>query len=229
MSQTVNKSSTISQRTLLIGIVVAAIAVAAVLIVVSSGSGLAGSGIDYAALPQFRTADGGFVLGSPEAPVTLVVFEDFRCPHCQTYETELEQFVKEYVAKGKAQLEFRMMMSTSRSPLMFQLLQCAEEIKPNSFWKGREQLFTMARRGFNDATSPREFAASLGIDYNKVLDCVPNARQFVTDQNVAISTGVSGTPTVLVRYNGGTLQNPPVQLGPRPSIAQIRSFMAQFE
>ena len=37
---------------------------------------------DYAGLSTFRRADGGFVLGEPDAPVTIVAFEDFFCPHC---------------------------------------------------------------------------------------------------------------------------------------------------
>ena len=36
----------------------------------------------YAGIPRDRTEDGAFILGFEEAPVTLVVFEDFLCPHC---------------------------------------------------------------------------------------------------------------------------------------------------
>gem|GEM_PF-6126817 len=39
----------------------------------------------FASLPQSRTEDGGFVVGKPEAPITIVEFVDYACPHCQTY------------------------------------------------------------------------------------------------------------------------------------------------
>lgn len=227
MTQKIVTQDKATQQRLIIGVIIAAITIAVVGIVLSSGSGLTSSGIAFDQINQFRTEDGGFVLGRQEAPFTLVVFEDFRCPHCQSYESELDQFVREFVVTGKAQIEFRMLRSASPTPLMFQLAQCVEEIQPNSFWKGRELLFTMAKRGFNDTTSPRQFATDMGIDYSKVLDCVPQARQYQVDQEIATATQVSGTPTVLVRYNNSPLQPSPV--GPRPTIAQLRDLMRQFE
>jgi protein-disulfide isomerase len=37
----------------------------------------------FARLPQTRTADGGFVVGAADAPITIVEFADYACPHCQ--------------------------------------------------------------------------------------------------------------------------------------------------
>src|SRR4051794_33993937 len=39
----------------------------------------------YSDIPQSRTEDGAFVLGDPDAPITIIEFLDWGCPHCQAY------------------------------------------------------------------------------------------------------------------------------------------------
>ena len=56
----------------------------------------------FADIPQSRTEDGAFVLGDPDAPVTIVEFADFMCPHCQAYQTTVNRFIEQYVATGQA-------------------------------------------------------------------------------------------------------------------------------
>jgi protein-disulfide isomerase len=36
----------------------------------------------YEGIPFERLEDGGFVLGDPAAPITIVEFADFLCSHC---------------------------------------------------------------------------------------------------------------------------------------------------
>jgi protein-disulfide isomerase len=45
--------------------------------------------------------DLGIQIGSADAPVTMNVFEDFRCPICQQVETAVEPTYKQYVEDGK--------------------------------------------------------------------------------------------------------------------------------
>jgi protein-disulfide isomerase len=47
------------------------------------------------------TKDLGIQIGSADAPVTMNVFEDFRCPICQQVETAIEPTYKQYVEDGK--------------------------------------------------------------------------------------------------------------------------------
>ena len=50
----------------------------------------------------------GNKLGSDDAPVRLIQFEDFQCVHCLTYTLTIEPFlVEEYVKGGLLQIEFR--------------------------------------------------------------------------------------------------------------------------
>ena len=76
-------------------------------------------------------ADGGFVLGNPNAPITMIEFADFACPHCQEYHPMITQFLADYVVTGKAKFEYRVFPTAGGqlSEYTGQLLECAEEQK----------------------------------------------------------------------------------------------------
>jgi protein-disulfide isomerase len=44
--------------------------------------------------------------GSASAPVTMTVYEDFRCPYCQILETQASSVYKSYVSSGKVRVLF---------------------------------------------------------------------------------------------------------------------------
>ena len=52
----------------------------------------------------------GIVLGSPDAPVTIVEFADLQCPFCAEYHHNVfPDLVKRYVRTGKVRLELRLL------------------------------------------------------------------------------------------------------------------------
>jgi protein-disulfide isomerase len=205
-------------------IVGVAVAIAAAVIFVSnSGFNPNNIQIDYTRIPQERTDDGGFILGDPAAPVTLIAFEDFLCPHCQDYESTLRRFIAEYVIPGKARFEYRFMpaIDPQASVYVAQLVECSEILKPESFWEAHNIMFELLSASRYSADTSRTFAERAGLNYAELLDCQPTAKQIQTDHTLGNSLGVTGTPTVFVRYGDGE----PVRLPAPPTFDQFASIV----
>jgi len=221
-----------SQQTLfiVIGIVViVVVALAALIFIQTSGSG----SFDYSTytgpvpentndpnlvldgIPRTRTADGAFIIGNPDARVTIVAFEDFLCPHCQTYQSIVKEFFRDYVATGQARFEFRMLPISQQSPVVFAVAECAGELEPGGFWPAHDYLFQQAAAGtLNPNTILRESSNELDLAYSDLLDCVGNADQVATDTQIASAEGINATPTIRWRLDGGSLRFSPLPQQP---------------
>ena len=92
------------------------------------------------AIPQ-DLAD-GFALGKKDAPLTLVVYEDFQCPFCLRYTTAFESMlVEDYVKPGKLRIEFRNLpILGPESVAAARGAVCAAA--QNRFWQYHHRLFS---------------------------------------------------------------------------------------
>lgn len=62
---------------------------------------------DWAKLVS-RTAEGGYVMGNPNADVKLIEFGSLTCPHCAAFDAEgADKLVNDYVKTGRVSWEFR--------------------------------------------------------------------------------------------------------------------------
>jgi protein-disulfide isomerase len=184
---------------------------------------------DYANIHQERTADGAFILGDPAAPITIVAFEDFLCPHCQSYQPEIHAILEQYVATGKARFEFRMLPVNNMSAVSFGLAECADELQPVTFWQAHDLLFTLASTTRFDQSSPRQFAEEMGLSYGALLECLETADQYQIDGSLAdqYDEAITGTPSVVWRLNGGDIRFDIIPR--RPTAAQIGSLLELAE
>jgi protein-disulfide isomerase len=182
--------------------VIIVVAVVAVLAIILLSNGSSGATNDYSGLNQTRLADGGFVIGNPDAKVTVVEFADYACPVCQAYLPVMEQFFNDYVKTGKAKFEYRIFPTHGGETTHFmgQLVECFEEQKPGSFWVAKDLLFQSSMRGSYDETTGRTVANQLGVDYTKALTCSNTAKQVDTDVALGERLKINGTPAVMVRY-----------------------------
>lgn len=155
-----------------------------------------------------RGEDGAFILGSPDAPIRLIEFADFACPHCQSYRPAIAEFIDTYVTTGQAQLEFRFYPTAGGEMTVFaaQAAECADEQRPGAFWQAHDLLYEYALSGTYDRTIPEQLADDLALDEDAILLCMQTADQVVKDINFGREIGVSGTPAVLIRYAGGLPQ-----------------------
>jgi len=195
------------QRYLAVVVIVVAVAAIAAIAVILTSSNTTAAVRDYSNIPQSRTEDGAFVLGNPDAPVTIVEFADFTCPHCQEYSESIHRFIDEFVVTGKAKFEYRMfpIVHPQYAPFTAQLAECAAELSPGSFWNAHDLIFQLSSAGRYDAMG-RLVAERFDLEYSDLLDCAGSAQQYTTDMNLGREVGVQGTPAVMVRYGDGPLQ-----------------------
>lgn len=222
------KSTPKQTKIILAGVVVIAVAVAAVLVVLSSQSSFSEQTADYSQIPQSRTDDGGFILGDPDAPITIVAFEDFLCGHCQSYKSTVDKLVSQYVAKGMARFEYRFtpVVDPAYSRLTAQLAECAEILRPGAFWNAHDRLYELASaRRFSD-NSARTFAEMMDMPYTELLECTRDATQVDIDTQLATQLQVRGTPTVFFRLGDGAPQ--PSPFSNQPNIEQLGALIEQF-
>ncbi len=217
------KSKNSPQRTRLIlgGIIVLAVVVAVVFVALSSQSPASEAAVDYSQIAQERQEDGGFVLGNPEAPITIVAFEDFLCGHCQRYKSTVDQYISKYVATGMARFEYRMLpvVDAGYSRLAGSLAECADSLRPGSFWTAHDTLYEIASaRRFSDNSS-RTFAEMMDMSYTELLACTQDATQVDKDTQLANRLSVTGTPTVFARYGDGMPQR--TRFGQQPTFEQL--------
>ncbi|NWF68701.1 MAG: thioredoxin domain-containing protein [Chloroflexi bacterium] len=198
---------TTEQRNLVvIGIIIAMAAIGGLVAILVSSSNATPTVTDYSNIPSARQSDGGFVLGSPDAPITIVEFADFLCPHCQEYEATTGRFIQTYVITGMARYEYRMfpVIDPTLSTYTANLAECSDAQLSGSFWSAKGLLFQYAAaRRIDPATITRTFANDMQLDYGTLVQCVGQADQVQTDALLGRSLGVSGTPAVMVRYGNG--------------------------
>ena len=224
ISETKRKNSR-RQTQLIIGVIVVAVAAAAAFVLLSGQDTATGAANDYAAIPKARQADGGFVLGSADAPVTIVAFEDFLCGHCQRYKAVVDQLISEYVSQGKARFEYRFtpVVSPAYSPMTARLTECADNLREGSFWRAHDVMYEIASaRQYSDSSS-RLFAEKMDMPYADLLTCTRDANQVDKDLQLANQLGVTGTPTVFVRYGDSPPQ--PSPFGKQPTFDQLKSII----
>jgi len=208
------------QQGLIIGGVIGLVAVIAIIIVFASSQGTSqSSGIDFTAdqigeeganVQQFRTDDGGHVLGNPDAPVTIVAFEDFLCPVCQQYKPEVNRIIDELVLTGEAKFEYRFLPTQrDRSIYAAQLAECAGDLQAGGFWTAHDELFDMYSNtpALSNSDARGELADRMGLNDSELIECTRDAEQIYEDQQLATRNGIRATPTVRLRFgDDGPLQ-----------------------
>lgn len=173
--------------------------------------------IDQAMMDLPTEMQNGNKLGSDDAPVKMIQYEDFQCPHCLTYTLNIEPFlVEEYVKAGLLQLEFRHLPVVGQESVSAaQGAVCAAN--QNRMFEYANRLFAKQAedgfrpdRGVFSREGLVETAGDLGLDTVAFDACLaePDTLSAVAaDQAAATAIGFRGTPNFVI--NGAPLQAPP--------------------
>jgi protein-disulfide isomerase len=76
--------------------------------IVAAGTWYSGGGSAKtpSAAVTVTAADGSILVGRADAPVKVVVYEDFQCPYCRQLEDSTRDFLRENAAAGKVQVAY---------------------------------------------------------------------------------------------------------------------------
>ena len=145
------------------------------------------------------------VRGSMDAPVTLLEYGDYECPHCGRAAPVVRQLLERY--PSTVRFVFRHLPLTDVHPNAALAAQAAEAAGAQGrFWEMHDLLF-----GRQDALMPADllrYATELGLDtaaFEEALRGGTFAARVGQDVNSAEEAGVAGTPSFFindVRYRG---------------------------
>lgn len=149
------------------------------------------------------STDDDAVLGSVNAPITIIEFSDFQCPYCARFVNETMVLIKEnYIDTGIVKLVFRdyPLSSHSAAAPAAVAAECVGNFGDEAFFKMHDALFADSSWTQSDDPKTAVIEVAKGIGYD-VASCVMNGDtlQEVGDDFAAARTyGVTGTPSFFV-------------------------------
>ena len=199
-------------------LVVSAVAVAVIVIVVGVFVLIQTTGDDSKDVAAGgvggSSADFGFVVGQSSAPASMVVYEDFQCPVCKSFEDLDASTVEKYVKDGSLKVEYRpiafldrMSEGTNYSTRSLNAAACVSNATDVETWKKFHDLLYANQPEENTPGLTDEqligYAKQAGADTPAVETCIKSQsfKDWTASATEAASkAGVSGTPTV--KLNG---------------------------
>lgn len=168
----------------------------------------------YASIPQSIDVSGtGLGIGDPNAPVTLVDYSDFSCPHCYDLSPAISQVVADYAANGDVFVVFKPVAFVNPPYSVPAAAASICAAQQDVFWEMHEQIWSIFERngpqGYNEALLSQR-AREIGIDMGEFEECFNSDETLQAVQSVideAVESGVTGTPTVFVNGERVTFTN----------------------
>ena len=156
--------------------------------------------------------DDDHVAGPSDAPVTLVEYGDYQCPHCRRAHPRIKALQRQFGERMR--FVFRNVPLAEMHPDAMHAAQAAESVAASSgddaFWKMHDAIYDH-QQDDEDALDDRhlaQYASDVGATGEKVLEDLGEER-FVervrADFMSGVRSGVNGTPTFFingVRYEG---------------------------
>ncbi len=172
-----------------------------------------------------KTAEGGYLMGNPDAPIKVVEFASLTCSHCADFSKEsAEELKRDFVDTGRVSLEVRNFIRDPLDAAAAAVIQCAPveryyPLQENVFAsqaeliqnaQGNEEGFKAAMAlppaqrftGIAKALKLDSFFQARGLTADQVNSClgnIDNIAKLEKTTNAAIEQyKVSGTPTFVI-------------------------------
>lgn len=156
-------------------------------------------------LQRTKLTEDEWSFGRPDAPVLLLEYGDFECPHCAAARPVLEGLVAE---DPKAiRLVYRHFPITTIHPHALAAAEAAETAgAQGKFWEMHDMLFTHQQRLEDEDL--RAYADAIELDltrFDKEMEAHVHLSAVREDFRRGVQDGVNGTPTIFInglRYDG---------------------------
>lgn len=155
---------------------------------------------------EINVTDLGINTGSPTAPIRVIEFSDFGCPHCRSFHMETYPTIREeYVETGKVVWKYvPFVLGTFPNSLdATRAGHCAAE--QQAFGAVRDRIFRMQQEWMR-TEEPRslflEYAREEGLDVDSFRSCLEEARPDAQIQEALTAgrrIGIRGTPTFFIQ------------------------------
>ena len=146
------------------------------------------------------SADDDPVLGSADAPVTIIEFSDFQCPFCKRFADQAwPQIYEEYIKTGKVKVVFRdfPLGFHDKAQKAHEATECADD--QGKFWEMHDLMF--ANQASISEDNYKKWAGDLGLDTTEFASCLDSgkhAQEVKDDFADGQAAGVSGTPSFFI-------------------------------
>jgi protein-disulfide isomerase len=167
------------------------------------------------ALAQSTPSVAEMTMGDPAAPVTLVEYAMFTCPHCAAFNAEVFPQIKaNFIDTGNVKLIFREVYFNKPSLWAAMIARCA----PEDRYFGIVDVLFSTQKTWASETDPQEMLGKLysigrqaGMTDAQMNECMQDramAEALVAEyQKHAEADGIDATPTFLI--NGEKVSNMP--------------------
>jgi protein-disulfide isomerase len=155
---------------------------------------------DKSALLKVQPND--HVLGDAKAPITLIEYASFTCPHCAHFHTQiLPELKKKWIDTGKVKLVYRDFPLDQVAAKAAQIAECV----PNDRYFGVIDLIFRNQPTWAAASDPiAELGKPLriaGMAEKEIKECLANdakANEVIADYKGGETLGVNSTPTLFI-------------------------------
>lgn len=192
-----------------------AVAGAAALLLAGNGGADAPENLPLSLAETEAEASGaaGVSLGSEDAPVTIIEFEDFMCAHCRNFNALTGKLIRQNYAIGEdAVLRWvnydYPLGQASWAPAL--AARCARD--QGAYWQMHDLLYARTEdwaRASNPNRSFVDFAEELGMDTGEFRSCLSertHLQDIAAARKYGESLGITGTPTLYLNGRRLTLR-----------------------
>jgi len=149
------------------------------------------------------------VLGQSDAPVTMVVFEDYECPFCQRFEQgAVRQVVSEYVESGQVKIVWKdfplPQIGHEWAEPAAAAMECVYREGGNeAFWNVKDEVFANqgAIKVDNVESRIKSYGSNQGVSESAVQSCIDSdnpMEEINRDAQDAKQIEATGTPTSVI-------------------------------